>query len=484
MLYTNGSFSPSSSPAAHTISCDPKVPVPLTLALLWTDPPGSVYSNKQLVNDLDLIVLLPGANASQYFGNMRSFADQTNTVERVVTQCPASGFVSAIVAPGNPPKTASQVWYLVANGPVLSIDSLSPLPAYATGRAAGPTLQPRSCVLDPGVPVSVKFKSSRVWLCAGSIGAWDCSVKRRTVITLLAQALGVAVQGFGKASSSATGLSITLHCSVVIGAWQNEKSVSFQYVTAMALQNHIYSSCNAANSVCEADPVLAAFDWSTFAMGPLAPAAAAQISMSITSYDDKDCTKQSSSFLSAPNPFVFTDQACFPGFLLAGKLFWVKASACNSNSTFQLSINADKACLKDAQLSVANAGCNSIPEISSFAPAAVWFKASCTSPSLCKYPTLCLLIPDSAFYALMAVLLLHLAQAAAWAAVSKRKFLFAATDFLIVILVPVLGLVKWLPLCRSKHPASASSRKLLTSRRSSGASAERGDTLLREISSS
>jgi subtilisin family serine protease len=479
MLYTNGSFSPSSSASAFKISCDSSKPVPLTLALVWTDPPGSIYSDKQLVNDLDLIVLQSGSNPSQVFGNMRFFADQANTVERVVTQCPVAGFVTAVVAPGNPPKTASQDWYLVANGPISTIDNLSPVPSYSTGRAARPLAQSQSCILDPGITASVRFKPSRVWSCETSIGLWNCVEKRRAVVTSLAQALGVAVQGFGRTSSNSTGMSMTLHCSVMIGALGSESAALFQYVTAMTLQNHIYSSCSAAASVCNTDSVLSAFDWSTFAMGASATPAGAQMTMSIASYDDKDCTKMSSSFLSAPNPLVFTDQACVPGFVLSGKLLWVKATSCDSNSSFQISFNSEKACAKDVLASQMNGLCGQIPEISSFAPS-TWLKFTCSSTSIssCKYPKLCLLIPDSAFYAIIALFLLHLTQAVAWTVISKRKLMFSIADFVIILLLPVFGLVKWLPVCRPSVSSDAA-QKFLKSRRSTGD--ERGGTLLAEI---
>jgi hypothetical protein len=116
MLYTTATTLPSSAPAAFTVACTPSSPLPLKLVLVWTDPPGSLSSNKQarlhhfpppppsplrspvplplplqLVNDLDLIVLSRDstlassttASSTQLFGNMRTSPDATNTGSRL-----------------------------------------------------------------------------------------------------------------------------------------------------------------------------------------------------------------------------------------------------------------------------------------------------------------------------------------------------------------------------------------------------------------
>jgi hypothetical protein len=453
MLYTSGAFSSSSTAAAFNVSCDPHapVPVPLTLALVWTHPPGGIYSDKQLVNDLDLIVLLPAISASQLFGNMRAAADQLNTVERVVTKCPASGFVTAVVAPGNPLKTSSQAWYLVANGAVLRIDSLPTLPTYRTGRVARPQTQSQSCILDAGIAASVKFKPSRGWSCHQSVGDWDCDVKRRVVVTMLAQTFGVAAQSFGKANTDSTGLSMTLYCSAMVNGLSGGDAASLQYVSAQTLQNHIWSLCNADVSVCDSDPVLGAFDWSTFVARPSTSPTSALTTLSITAYDDAVCSMKSSSYLSAPNPLVFTDQGCTPGPLINGIILYVKAVSCSSaNVTFQLTFNVDKSCPAEGIVSLGRGVCGQITDLNKVVSSDVWVIASCTPPSHpCKFGKLCLLIPDSALYAIVAALLLHLLQAAIWVVISKRKLLFSVQNLLIAVFIPVFGLVTWLPLCRS-----------------------------------
>jgi hypothetical protein len=109
MFFANETFLPISTASAYHITCDSSQSLPLTVALVWTDPPGNVNSQKQLVNDLDLIVILP--SGAQRFGNMRSFADQSNTVERIVWRCPPEGIVTAVVAAGDSIKSSSQAWY-------------------------------------------------------------------------------------------------------------------------------------------------------------------------------------------------------------------------------------------------------------------------------------------------------------------------------------------------------------------------------------
>jgi len=205
MLYTNGTLAPSSTASAFSVTCQPSLSsMPLTIALVWTDPPGSLSSQKQLVNDLDLIVLSPrpGASPAQTFGNMRAFADQSNTVERVVTLCPTGGVVTAVVAPGDSIKTSSQRWYMVANGPVVSITSVS-VPPYSSGRAPGPVTQSQNCSSSAAIVATVNFKPASAWQCSGAQGLLGCSVKRAIFATTLAQIVGVAVQAITASSSDA-----------------------------------------------------------------------------------------------------------------------------------------------------------------------------------------------------------------------------------------------------------------------------------------
>jgi subtilisin family serine protease len=261
MIYTNGTFTPSSSASAFSVICDPSLAsIPLTLALVWTDPPGSVSSQKQLVNDLDLIVLSTSGNPSQMFGNMRPFADQSNTVERVVTRCPAAGVVTAVVAPGDAIKTSSQRWYMVANGPVVSITSVS-VPPYSSGRASGPVTQSQNCSSSPAIVTTVNFKPAAAWPCSGPQGLLSCSVKRAIFATSLANIVGVAVQAVSASSSDTTRLEMSLSCSVMINSWRSAGNVSLKFVTPRA----VLSAINASVAMFQEDAFLSAFDWAAFA---------------------------------------------------------------------------------------------------------------------------------------------------------------------------------------------------------------------------
>ena len=267
MLFAKGVFKAGSAASAFNVLCDPALRIPLTVALVWTDPAGSLNGQKQLVNDLDLVITSPGIPLSQKFGNMRSFADQANSVERVVAQCPPAGVVTAIVAVGDSIKTASQTWYLVANGPVSNITA-TPVPPYSSGRLAAPATQQSSCISDAGVVATVRFRPSVAWSCAGVAGALSCSLKRKMLAMSLAEIVGVAAQAITVSSSVTTSLLMTLRCSAMIGSWQNASSSSLKYVTAQTVFSAIGSAPAAS---FQDDDVLGAFDWATFALAP-APA--------------------------------------------------------------------------------------------------------------------------------------------------------------------------------------------------------------------
>ena len=284
MFFTNGSYSSNSIATAYNISCDNVLSqtVPLTLALVWTDPPGNVNSNmQQLVNDLDLIVIVPGSTPRQLFGNMRAFADKTNTVERVVTRCPAAGQVTVIVSLGKSLKTASQKWYLVANGPVTSGFVSAVLPPYKKGRFESPVTQSLDCSAEPDISAAVAFKPSFAWLCAGQYDLWDCSVREKEFAASLAQIFGVRealpplcfcntseqvpVQAFAVAynKSDSTRVYLTLRCSSMINTtWQNKTSI-LSYVSPKTLAAGFK---NVDPSIYEADPILSAFNLSAFSI--------------------------------------------------------------------------------------------------------------------------------------------------------------------------------------------------------------------------
>jgi subtilisin family serine protease len=71
---------------------------PLKITLAWTDAPGSLVANTQLVNNLDLIVTAPdgktiyrGNNFNGQFSNTTNKTDKINNVEGVTVQKPATG---------------------------------------------------------------------------------------------------------------------------------------------------------------------------------------------------------------------------------------------------------------------------------------------------------------------------------------------------------------------------------------------------------
>ena len=195
MLYTSGTaLATSTLASAFTITCNPSsTSIPVTLVLAWTDPPGSTSSKKQLVNDLDLIVLSP----SQLFGNMRTFADSNNVVERTICACPASGTITAIVTQGEKIKTPSQTWHLVANGAVNSISKLSTVPWYNAGRVTNPVTTSTNCLAASRTNHKLPFISGRQW--SGS--NWD--------IALRVQELTTALASFNRVDQQAIRVSVT-----------------------------------------------------------------------------------------------------------------------------------------------------------------------------------------------------------------------------------------------------------------------------------
>jgi hypothetical protein len=68
---------------------------PLKATLVWMDPAASALSGKQLVNDLDLKIVLPGGTSTEY-GN--GFAgDEFNNAEQVVISNPTVGTYDVVV---------------------------------------------------------------------------------------------------------------------------------------------------------------------------------------------------------------------------------------------------------------------------------------------------------------------------------------------------------------------------------------------------
>lgn len=338
MFFTNGTYTPSSTATAYTITCNSSLSIPLTVVLAWTDPPGSISSQKQLVNDLDLVVLAPDGNPSQIFGNMRALADQINTVERVITRCPAARAITAIVAPGDSLKSSSQKWYLVANGPVKSEITPTALPSYSRGRFQGPVTQSQPCTHDATIVTSLQFNRSAMWACSDPRSEWDCGMRRREFQVSLAQIVGVSSQAFRVLSNTSdpTAVTLILQCSAMINSWQNASSLSLKYVNATMLLESIRS---VSFATFDADPILNAFDWSTLRITTTPP----EVSITITSYTDSGCTNLSASSISSPNPLVINSRDCISGFFLpnVGQVF-LRAISCGARAIFSYSLNPER----------------------------------------------------------------------------------------------------------------------------------------------
>jgi hypothetical protein len=345
MYFTSERFSPSSNATAYSISCDPaQAQIPLTIALVWTDPPGNMNNQKQLVNDIDLIVLVPDSTPSQIFGNMHAQADQLNTVERVVTRCPAVGVITAIVALGDL-KTSSQEWFLVANGPLKSEIFPIPLPTYLRGRPQSAVTQTQPCFSDRVLVARVNFKPSSVWpascLSLDLITSFfsglpiECQVKKIEFEASLAQSLGVPTQAIAIKASNSAGIYAHLLCTATVNSGQNAPSHPISYVSPLSVSVALQ---NVSKSTYDADRVLSAFDWSTLVVSELP-----RISFIFSTYSDGTC--------GALKHVEFIDNVgCYP-YMEEGVQYFLRAGYCQAISDIpeiqaQLLYFSDSNCTK------------------------------------------------------------------------------------------------------------------------------------------
>ena len=132
-MIVNGAVDQTTPEYVYSVQISPGTAIPTSIVLVWTDPEGRPGSIKQLVNDLDLIVVLPGNH--HLYGNGRSFADTLNTVEKVVVS-PDGNTTLTVVVKSAVLRSSSQAFSLVASGAIVSF---GPLQAYdfdlKTGRA-------------------------------------------------------------------------------------------------------------------------------------------------------------------------------------------------------------------------------------------------------------------------------------------------------------------------------------------------------------
>ena len=130
----------------YCISTRPSAPalgagvvIPLSLTLVWTDPPSTPQAAFNLVNDLDLIVQVPAPlGPLTAYGNncqapqvsppfdcsgnataVNQVPDTINNVEHIVINAPGALTFTVIVRGSSVPVSAPQPYSLVATGPGL-----------------------------------------------------------------------------------------------------------------------------------------------------------------------------------------------------------------------------------------------------------------------------------------------------------------------------------------------------------------------------
>lgn len=64
--------------------------VPLRVTLSWYDPPTTAYTSKQVLHDLDLLVVAPDGTTT-FWGNGVEFGDEYNNNEKVFIANPEAG---------------------------------------------------------------------------------------------------------------------------------------------------------------------------------------------------------------------------------------------------------------------------------------------------------------------------------------------------------------------------------------------------------
>lgn len=87
--------------------------LPLRIVLAWTDPPASLSAARQLVNDLDLVLI--GPDGREYWGNAASGGDRINNVEGVIVARPQPGTYRIEVRAHNIP-IGTQPYALAVSG--------------------------------------------------------------------------------------------------------------------------------------------------------------------------------------------------------------------------------------------------------------------------------------------------------------------------------------------------------------------------------
>lgn len=132
---------------------------PLRIMLIWSDPPASLSAARQLVNDLDLVVI--GPDGRQFWGNRASGGDRVNNVEGVIIEAPVPGAYRVEVRAYNVAIEA-QPYALVAAGPLapgpLRLEASAGL-EVAEGQSA--TLTREALRVSGAIPEQLTFTLAR-----------------------------------------------------------------------------------------------------------------------------------------------------------------------------------------------------------------------------------------------------------------------------------------------------------------------------------
>jgi serine protease AprX len=134
---------------------------PLRVMLAWTDPPASLSSGKQLVNDLDLLVT--GPDGQIYWGNGAASGDHVNNVEGIIIPNPAPGAYTVEVRAHNVP-VDTQPYALVVGGAITSTMPLATATPTATKtstptatKTSTPTVMPAPSATPGSAPPERKI---------------------------------------------------------------------------------------------------------------------------------------------------------------------------------------------------------------------------------------------------------------------------------------------------------------------------------------
>lgn len=118
---------------------------PLRVTLVWTDYPASTSASKSLVNDLDLVVTLPGGSIVRGNGT----TDRTNNVEGVDITNPAAGSYTVQVSGYNVPN-GPQPFALVVSRQAVVLGPTAEITAPSAGTLLSGSVTVKGTASGPG----------------------------------------------------------------------------------------------------------------------------------------------------------------------------------------------------------------------------------------------------------------------------------------------------------------------------------------------